>query len=158
MSFLGSVNKKELESLLKSFEITYSELRLLCEVHNERLFVVNMHSRFALYHALHNKYKEAQNELTSKFLMNYLKISFQTSQKILDNLTELGFFQKKRSELDRRIFIYTITILGEKSILLWESFKLNDYFGLKKVNIHNHGLLDMDQKRMVDLRKEFLEK
>jgi len=157
MAFLEKISSKELESTLQSFKISYAELKLLNEVNNENLFVVDLHSRFVLYYALQQKYFDNTTLLTSKFIMNYLKLSFQTTQKIFSNLTRLGFLSKIRSAEDQRIFIYEITRLGEKSILLWESFKANDYDSVKKISTHNDGLLDMTEKRMAELRKEFLE-
>jgi len=157
VAFLKKLSHKELETVLHSFKVGYADLRLLNEVNNEQLFLVDIQSRFALYHALNNKYFEVEHELTSKFLMNYLKLSFQTSQRILNNLTKLGFVKKIKSKKDKRIFTYEITRLGEKSVLLWESFKVNDYAGIDKVTVHNDGLLDMTEKRMAELRKEFLE-
>ena len=157
MAFLEKISSKELESTLQSFKISYAELKLLNEVNNEHLFVVDLNSRFVLYYALQQKYFDNTALLTSKFIMNYLKVSFQTTQKIFSNLTRLGFLSKIRSAEDQRIFIYEITRLGEKSILLWESFKANDYDSVKKISTHNDGLLDMTEKRMAELRKEFLE-
>ena len=157
MAFLKKISSKELESILQSFKISYAELKLLNEVNNEHLFVVDLNSRFVLYYALQQKYFDNTTLLTSKFIMNYLKLSFQTTQKIFSNLTRLGFLSKIRSAEDQRIFIYEITRLGEKSILLWESFKANDYDSVKKISTHNDGLLDMTEKRMAELRKEFLE-
>ena len=157
MPLLTKLTSKELKSILKSFKVSYADLRLLNEVNNEQIFLVDLHSRFALYHALHNKYFETEHKLTSKFLMSYLKLSFQTSQKILNNLTELGFTEKVKSHTDKRMFTYQITSLGEKAVLLWESFKVNDYAGTKRVTIHDDGLLDMTEKRMAEFRKEFLE-
>ena len=157
MSLLNKLSPQELESTLKSFKVSYADLRLLNEVNNEQLFLVDLQSRFALYHALHNKYFEIEHELTSKFLMSHLKISFQTSQKILNNLAKLGFIEKVKSQSDKRMFIYQITRLGEKAVLLWESFKVNDYAGIKKVTIHDDGLLNITEKRMAQYRKEFLE-
>ena len=157
MAFLKKISSKESESILRSFKISYAELKLLNEVNNEHLFVVDLHSRFVLYYALQQKYFDNTALLTSKFIMNYLELSFQTTQKIFSNLTRLGFLSKIRSTEDQRIFIYEITRLGEKSILLWESFKVNDYDSIKKISIHNDGLLDMTEKRMAELRKEFLE-
>jgi len=157
MSLLTKLTSKELKSILKSFRVSYADLRLLNEVNNEQIFLVDLHSRFALYHALHNKYFETEHKLTSKFLMSYLKLSFQTSQKILNNLTELGFTEKVKSHTDKRMFTYQITRLGEKAVLLWESFKVNDYAGTKRVTIQDDGLLDMTEKRMAEFRKEFLE-
>jgi len=49
------------------------------------------------------------------------------------------------------------TIMVFSDGVLWESFKANDYNSVKRVDIHNHGLLDMTEKRMAELRKEFLE-
>jgi len=157
MAFLEKISSKELESTLQSFKISYAELKLLNEVNNEHLFVVDLNSRFVLYYALQQKYFDNTALLTSKFIMNYLKLSFQTTQKIFSNLTRLGLLSKIRSTEDQRIFIYEITRLGEKSILLWESFKVNDYDSVKKISTHNDGLLDMTEKRMAELRKEFLE-
>jgi len=157
MAFLEKISSKELESTLQSFKISYAELKLLNEVNNEHLFVVDLNSRFVLYYALQQKYFDNTALLTSKFIINYLKLSFQTTQKIFSNLTRLGFLSKIRSAEDQRIFIYEITRLGEKSILLWESFKANDYDSVKKISTHNDGLLDMTEKRMAELRKEFLE-
>ena len=157
MAFLEKISSKELESTLQSFKISYAELKLLNEVNNEHLFVVDLNSRFVLYYALQQKYFDNTTLLTSKFIMNYLKVSFQTTQKIFSNLTRLGLLSKIRSTEDQRIFIYEITRLGEKSILLWESFKVNDYDSVKKISTHNDGLLDMTEKRMAELRKEFLE-
>ena len=157
MAFLEKISSKELESTLQSFKISYAELKLLNEVNNEHLFVVDLNSRFVLYYALQQKYFDNTTLLTSKFIMNYLKLSFQTTQKIFSNLTRLGLLSKIRSTEDQRIFIYEITRLGEKSILLWESFKVNDYDSVKKISTHNDGLLDMTEKRMAELRKEFLE-
>ena len=157
MAFLEKISSKELESTLQSFKISYAELKLLNEVNNEHLFVVDLNSRFVLYYALQQKYFDNTALLTSKFIINYLKLSFQTTQKIFSNLTRLGLLSKIRSTEDQRIFIYEITRLGEKSILLWESFKVNDYDSVKKISTHNDGLLDMTEKRMAELRKEFLE-
>ena len=157
MAFLKKISSKELESILQSFKISYAELKLLNEVNNEHLFVVDLNSRFVLYYALQQKYFDNTALLTSKFIINYLKLSFQTTQKIFSNLTRLGLLSKIRSTEDQRIFIYEITRLGEKSILLWESFKVNDYDSVKKISTHNDGLLDMTEKRMAELRKEFLE-
>lgn len=157
MTLLKKLSPQELKSTLKSFKISYADLRLLNEVNNEQMFLVDLQSRFALYHALHNKYFEIEHALTSKFLMSYLKLSFQTSQKILNKLAELGFVEKVKSQTDKRIFIYQITRMGEKAVLLWESFKVNDYTGIKKVTIHDDGLLNMTEKRMAQYRKEFLE-
>jgi len=157
MAFLKKISSKELESILQSFKISYAELKLLNEVNNEHLFVVDLNSRFVLYYALQQKYFDNTALLTSKFIINYLKLSFQTTQKIFSNLTRLGLLSKIRSTEDQRIFIYEITRLGEKSILLWESFKANDYDSVKKISTHNDGLLDMTEKRMAELSKEFLE-
>lgn len=157
MALLKKLSSKDLESALKSFKISYADLRLLNEVNNEQLFLVDLHSRFALYHVLNNKYFEIKHPLTSKFLMSYLKLSFPTSQKILNNLTNLGFINKVKSDVDKRMFVYKITRMGEKAVLLWESLKVNDYAGIKKVSIHHDGLLNMTEKRMAQFREEFLE-
>ena len=157
MYLLNKLSPQELESTLKSFKVTYADLRLLNEVNNEQLFLVDLQSRFALYHALNNKYFEIEHELTSKFLIGYLKLSFPTSQKILINLTKLGFIQKVKSQYDKRMFVYQITRMGENAVLLWESFKVNDYAHIKKITIHDDGLLNMTEKRMAQYRKEFLE-
>jgi DNA-binding MarR family transcriptional regulator len=157
MTLLNKLSPQDLESTLKSFKVSYADLRLLNEVNNEQIFLVDLQSRFALYHALHNKYFEIKHELTSKFLISYLKLSFQTSQKILNNLAELGFIEKIKSQSDKRMFIYQITRMGEKAVLLWESFKVNDYAATKKVTIHDDGLLNMNEKRLAEYRKEFLE-
>ena len=157
MTLLNKLSPQELESTLKSFKVSYADLRLLNEVNNEQIFLVDLQSRFTLYHALHNKYFEIEHELTSKFLMGYLRLSFQTSQKILINLTKLGFIEKVKSQSDKRMFVYQITRMGEKAVLLWESFKVNDYGGIKKITIHQDGLLNMTEKRMAQYRKEFLE-
>ncbi|MDA0345306.1 MAG: helix-turn-helix domain-containing protein [Proteobacteria bacterium] len=157
VAFLKTLSKKDKKHILKSFEITYADLCLLNEVNNERLFVVDIQSRFVLYHALHIKYHPDSSKLTSKFLLSYLKVSFQTSQKILSNLVELGFLTKQLDNDDKRRYNYSITTLGEKSVLLWESFKANDYNSVKRIDFHSYGLLDMTEKRMAKLREEFLE-
>jgi Fe2+ or Zn2+ uptake regulation protein len=154
-------SKSDLKSIHLSFLAEYQHLKLLNLFNKEKLFVCDIHSRFALYHAFFNELNKHNDEitieiLTSKFLMNTLNISFPSSYKILSNLSNLGFLTKHGSKTDKRVYEYKITPLGISGIMLWESFRVNDLHELNKLQQHDDGFLNMTPKRLRAIRKNWL--
>lgn len=153
----SKTKKKDTESIKLSVLVEYNHLRLLNLFNSEKLFVCDIHSRFALYHAFARELEgNIHAELTSKFLMSTCRISFPTSFRILSSLQNLGFLTKHRSTIDKRTYKYKITHLGKNGVMLWESFRVHDLGELKKLDNYHDGFSNMTKKRIREIRRNWL--
>lgn len=136
----------------ESVNLTYQELTYSNQNDSIINCIKDSNYKFALYHAFMWSMNFSKKPLTSKFLMNYLKTSFQTSQKVLNKLVSLCLLKKIQWNDDRRIYIYEISEPGLNFIILWESLKVNAYSDLMAVSPHNHNLKNINEHKMSYLK------